>query len=115
MKISDVFPSKFLRASDLRNGAVKVTVEKLHVEEINGEYRPVLHFQGKKKRLPLNKTNAREIANRCGEETDNWDGAEMTLYSTEVEYKGSHVPAIRVRDVSPPVVAREADGDNTAF
>lgn len=97
MLISSAFPSNFLRAVDLQGRAVRVTIDTVKLEEIGGETRPILYFEGKQRGLPLNKTNATTIAAMLGDETLHWEGQQIELYPTETDFQGKRVQAIRVR------------------
>jgi hypothetical protein len=66
----------------------------------NEKAKPVLHFRGTDKMLVLNKTNATSIAKFCGDNTDEWQGNEVVLYPTKVDFQGTRVDAIRVKE--PP-------------
>ncbi len=97
MKISEVFGSKFLKADDLLNKRIRLTIESVAMEEVGDGNKPVIYFQGKDKGLVLNKTNAamiEEIAK--SDEMDNWAGVQIVLYSARVDFQGRRVPAIRV-------------------
>jgi hypothetical protein len=53
----------------------------------------------------LNKTNATKIAEVVGSlETDEWAGAKVQLYATEVEFQGETVETIRCK---APMVGRK--------
>ena len=100
MKISSLFPSKYLRAADLDDDT-PVRMKSLVIEEVNGENKPVLHFKEEVKPLVLNKTNGRTIGSLHGEEVDNWIGKRIILFPTEVDFRGEMVDAIRVRKRIP--------------
>lgn len=99
MDLSEAFPSNYLQATDLKNRNVTVTIARYDREEIGRERRikPVLYFNGAKKGLVLNKTNARTIANSYGTNLDKWVGRQITLYPRLVDFGGDEVLAIRVR------------------
>lgn len=99
MKIGAAFPSNYLKAEDLRGRAVLVTIDTVTTEKIGDDHKPVLHFLGKDKGLVLNKTNANRIVEAVGsDETDDWEGWTITLYSCKVDYQGKRVDAIRIDD-----------------
>jgi hypothetical protein len=103
MNINSAFPSNYLKAADLGgNGRrVTVTIESVEMEDIGDTDKPVVYFKDKKKGLVLNKTNSNMIAEIANsEETDNWTGVQVTLYSTKTDFQGRRVDAIRVE---PPV------------
>lgn len=105
MKIGKVFTSKFLRAADIDEIADEatqtaiVTIDRVEMEEVGQEQqqKPVLYFKGIEPGLVLNKTNAATLAKLLGDETDEWDGKKVGLFTTEVDYAGQQVLAIRVR------------------
>lgn len=101
--IDSVFPSNYLKASDLGQKQVVVTIDRMEIEAIgrNKEMKPVLYFTGKQKGLVLNKTNAAKIAALTGsKDTDDWTGCQIRLYATEVEFGGEAVEAIRVKSAA---------------
>lgn len=101
MKISSAFPSQYLRASDLQDRPVRVIMDRVAIEEIGSEAKPILYFRGKEKGLVLNKTNANNIAARYGDDTDGWVDGEIELFPTLVDYQGKSVDAIRIRIPRP--------------
>lgn len=102
MKLSEAFPSKFLKASDLQGRDVPVTISKVEIEEFDRrgggkENKLVLSFSGKAKSLVCNKTNAGAIAKVLGtDDTDHWIGRSITLVTREVDFEGETSLAIRV-------------------
>ena len=108
MKISNAFPSKYLKCADLQGKAVTVKVERVEIEEIGNDKRPIAYFYGKEKGLVLNKTNANVIADMYGDDTDAWDGKMITLRPTRVDFKGERVDAIRVEFHQPEPVKAKA-------
>lgn len=97
MRVSDAFPSEFLKAADLRDKNVMVVIDRVEMKDIGGDHKPILFFQGKDKGLVLNKTNANNIAIAYGDDTDDWTGKEIVLFPAMVDFQGKTVPAIRVR------------------
>lgn len=99
MKISEAFPSNYLKADDLRGNQVKVKMDRTTMEEVgrDKERRLILYFIGKEKGMVLNKTNSNTIAAAYGDDTDNWEGADLILFESMVDYQGKSVPAIRVK------------------
>lgn len=101
--IDAVFPSHYLKASDLGDSQPVVTIDRLDIEPIGRqkEMKPVLYFVGKEKGLVLNKTNARKIADLAGsKDTEDWAGTRIKLYATEVEFQGEPMESIRVKAAS---------------
>lgn len=110
MNVDDIFPSKWLKAADLKGQRIKVVIANVQVEDIGGEDKPVMHFQGKDKGMVLNRTNAGCIAAVYGDELDGWAGREIVLYSTKVPFQGRMVDALRVSVPEPePTPAGDDD------
>jgi hypothetical protein len=99
MRISQAFPSKYLKSSDLNGQEVRVTIASVVMERISEKEdpKPVMYFQGKTKGMVLNKTNSAKIANNYGDNTDDWVGCEILLFEDEVTFNNQQVPALRVR------------------
>jgi len=97
MRISEAFPSNYLRATDLQGKNVTAIIDRVELEEIGGEHKPVIYFRGKEKGLVCNKTNANNIAAAYGDDTDGWTDGEIVLFPAMVDFQGRTVEAIRVR------------------
>lgn len=124
-KISDMYPSKWLRSADCEDGDLVLTIADIKQEKIGqgsqADDKWVLSFEEEEKGLVLNKTNTNTIARLYGDDTDDWIGKQITLFATEVQFQGDMVEAIRVRSKPPrqpkvkaarPVVAREPGDDD---
>lgn len=102
-KRDDVFPSRFLRAADLRGKPIAVKIERAPIETLKGpdgkeDTKTVLYFAGTKKCLPLNRTNWDSVADITSEDdSDRWAGRQIELFPTTTEMKGKTVDCIRVR------------------
>lgn len=107
MRISTAFPSNYLRAADLQGRTIRVTIDKVNMEDIGGDTKPVLYFEGKEKGMVLNKTNANNISFAYGDDTDDWTGGEIDLFSAMVDFQGKSVEAIRVK-VPPRTATKRA-------
>ena len=105
MKISQLFPSKYVKAADLNGKTVTLTIAKLVLEELGHgaekERKPVLYFQKATKGLVLNRTNAMTIAALYGDESDNWEGKRISIYPTRIRAFGAMQDTIRVREEIP--------------
>lgn len=110
MLITQAF-NDFVKAEDLRGQNVRVIIDRVELKEVNDNgkmvTKPVLYFRGKGRGLVLNKTNCNTIVELYGEETDDWTGQEIVLYSKQVEFQGKSVPGIRVRGVQTAEHTRE--------
>ena len=97
MNIDDAYPSKYLSAEDLRGGEPTVVIATADYELVGQEQKIVLTFQGKKKAMVCNKTNAKRIAFMYGNETDDWIGREVVLCSEFTTFQGKPTQALRVK------------------
>ena len=114
-----LFPSKYLKASDLRGMDVNLTicpkrgvaVEMIKAKDGQEEARGVIYFvetgakatkeKTEEKRLVLNKTNAQTIAKIHGSEMDDWGDCRITIFSTTCLAFGETKDCIRVRAKAP--------------
>jgi len=99
-KLSDIYGGNYLKAEDLKDkGDINVTIEKVSIVEMDdGKKKAVLHFLGKDKTLPLNVTNANMAEEIFGsDDTDDWEGQRICLYTCKVDFQGKRVLAIRVK------------------
>jgi hypothetical protein len=119
MKISQVFPSKYLTAADL-NGksftlAIKaVTLEEMVTHDSKKVQKPVAWFEKAQKGFVMNSTNAHIVVALYGDDTDGWIGKRITLYPTKVRAFGEMQDCIRVREeipATPKPVAQAAQVD----
>lgn len=97
MKISDEFPSQYIKASDLQGREIRVTMARVDREKIGTDTKLVLYFKGKDKGLVLNKTNANTIGDAYGDDTDDWYDQPLILFSVKTDYQGKVVDATRCR------------------
>lgn len=105
VKISKLFPSKYVKAADLGNKPVTLTIKTLKVETLGHgaeqEQKPVLYFEKATKGLVLNRTNAMTIASLYGDESEEWVGKRVTLFATTVRAFGKTQDTIRVKEEVP--------------
>jgi len=99
MKMDQMYPSSstLLKAADLAGKAVKKTIADIEMVDLGDKVKPVLKFEGTDRELALNKTNAMIIVSMYGDDSNNWMGKEITMYSTKVDFQGKPVDAIRIQ------------------
>jgi hypothetical protein len=96
--IHDVFPSKYLKASELKGQRPIVTIDRVEIEAgNNNDELLVAYFKGKSKGMVINKTKANIISTMYGPETDNWVGEQIQLYETTADFNGKRTAAIGVQ------------------
>lgn len=97
-----LFPSRYVKAADLRGKSVTVIIERIVPREKlmmaggKTDNKPVVYLKGKDKGWILNKTNARDIAKAWGNEVLEWIGKPVVIVSKQVEARGETVDAIRI-------------------
>ena len=105
MKISEVY-SGFLSSEDLPEGQeIKLTIESVRLPNnadkgLDGKVldNPIIKFEKVKKEAVLNRTNAKAIRRMHGNETDDWIGKDIVVFSTVVKAFGKKVHAWRVKE-----------------
>jgi hypothetical protein len=103
MKRDDVFPSKYLKAADLKGKPHIVTIESALYETLKGldgneNKKIVLYFKNTEKTLPLNATNFDGVCDATGcPDTEDWPGQRIELYPTRTTMGGKAVDCIRIR------------------
>lgn len=112
MATSDTyFPSTYLKASDIDGEAVATIAEFGEaVLQTSAKPQPIISFGDELKPMILNVTNFKTIEALYGD-TDGWVSKKVTLYVTEVNWKGEMVPALRIRKEVPEPVLVPEDND----
>ena len=108
MKMTDVYPSKWIKADDLGEDDVQLKIAGVEMEELTNENgkkdnKPACSFVGQSKKLILSKTNWSRIAQQHGDDSDMWIGKTITLYA-EPEAKSDSGYAARVKVPKPKAV-----------
>jgi hypothetical protein len=99
MKTSEMFPSKYLKGDDLKGTpTVKIASVVSEVVGKDNEQKHVVYFEGLQKGMVLNRTNSDTIEGLYGDDTDDWIGEEVQLFSMPVAFQGKVTNACRVRD-----------------
>lgn len=89
--------NELLKAADLGGREIAVVISGTAVKHFENETKLTLSFEGKRKVLVLNKTNAKRIAADYGPMHRSWVGKQIILYPDRVDFKGDLVDAIRVK------------------
>jgi hypothetical protein len=108
MHLTTMFPSKYLKASDVDARGTRFVIARVTVEEVGPEreQKPLVYFENERRGLILNRTNGNAIADICGsEDAEDWTGHTIVLVSEPVFFAGRTNPGIRVRPPSAPLAA----------
>ena len=112
LRVSDAFPSKFLKAEDLKGQTARLTIDHVEMDEVGDGQKPIVYFKDAKKGLVLNVTNARAIATLAGDDMSNWANMPIELFSVPTSFQGRMVDGLRVRPLDP-VHAKKSAPDAT--
>lgn len=108
MRMSQAFPSKFLKSEDIGNQRWPLTIRAVQMEEVSdNEQKPIVYFHELEKGLVLNKTNAEMIVQLYGDDTDRWTGQKIEMYATPVQYQGQSKMGLRVLAPLPAMPAHQ--------
>jgi len=125
MNISDLQTSRFLKRSDVGQGALvsirEISQENVAKEGADADMKTCIHFNELEKPLVLNSTNAQIIAKITGYDEDierNWLNKFIVLYDEpNVSFGGKLVGGIRVRAPKPgtklPIIEPRPEGAHT--
>jgi hypothetical protein len=109
MKSNEVFPSKYVKADDIGDREVTVVIDKVVIETVGEEQKPVAYFRGAKKGLVLNRTNWDRISYVAkNDDSDSWLGVAITLTTELVSFQGKTGPAVRVKPAKQQQAAAPA-------
>ncbi len=115
MRTKDIYPSKYLKAEDVDEGGMVVTIDDFVMEEVGRaqERKAVVYFKDCKP-LVCNVTNKDTLGTLLGDDTDDWLGKQVGLFTPMVTYQGKTKPAVRVQQTLPPE-AEFGTEDEAAF
>jgi hypothetical protein len=99
VKKSDIFPSRYLKGAEIEGREITVVIENWKMEDVGGdEDKLVIRFQGATKGLVCNATNFDRIAYINGsDDTKDWPGTEVVLYTELATFQGRTAPAVRIK------------------
>jgi len=108
MNVNELFPSRFLKYTDLKGREVTLTIASVSMEDIGmgaqKTRKAIVRFEGTTKGLVLNKANAALIEALYGAETSAWVGQRITLCPATTQFQGKDTPCVRVRPTKPGAV-----------
>lgn len=102
MKIGDMIESKYMKQSDIPDPVI-YTVESLKKVNVarddeDPDYRWTVKYREFAKPMVLNVTNLKRMAKALGDDTDDWTGKQIEVYTDpDIEFGGNIVGGLRVR------------------
>ena len=115
MRKSEIFPSTYYNAADLRDGAIALTIDYVRMEPVgdgaNKTEKAVAYFkEGDSKLLVVSSTKFDAIALIAkSDETTDWPGTKIVLEAAKATFQGKLVDAIAVRAPSRKAPTKPAD------
>ncbi len=104
MELDELYPSKYLRGSDLQGHFVNVKIERVALERFYDQQsrseieKLVVYLVGKKKALIAGKSLAYEIAGACkSNNTDTWPDQEFVLFTERKLIFGRELDVLRAK------------------
>lgn len=116
MNADDFFPSRFLKADDLK-GPTIVKITSVSSEWLgqgaDSRNRLIVHFAEFDRGLVLNTTNKNALRDITGtSDTDGWIDQRVLLVVVRVDFQGRRVPSIRIEPAPrKPVTPSGSDRD----
>jgi hypothetical protein len=104
MTRNQVYPSRWLKATDLPSEGEQVTIRKVITEKIGEEReeKPIISFDELGKELVVNRTRWDQIEDLTGEpDSDKWAGHVIKLVPVRVLIGAKEVETIRVEAAQP--------------
>jgi F0F1-type ATP synthase alpha subunit len=100
--INKMYPSKYLKSSDLQGGQFTMVIDRIVHEKVveNEPEKWCIYFSGKERGMVLNKTNALVLANGLGDDTDLWIGKSVLLFTEKTNFNGRTVDGLRLAPTS---------------
>lgn len=102
MDLNNIFPSKYIKSSDLQGRDITLAIARIAVEKMDEGNRPIIYFGGKEKGLVCNKTNANRIAHYYGNNTDGWIGKQIILGVELLDFQGQTKEGLRIKGIPAP-------------
>ena len=98
----ELYPGRFLKASDFKGQKVTLTIKDAWLEELEGEdgkeLKATVSFKERPMELVLNRTNGEALKAMFGRKVPEWSGKRVTLFPSVVTERGmlKGQPCIRV-------------------
>ncbi len=85
MDINAAFPSKYVKAAEVKGKQIPLTIRTVEMEEMpDKDERPVVYFNETQRGMVLNRTNADTIKEAYGSQTEAWTSKPIVLSTIRV-------------------------------
>jgi len=113
MRSNEAFPSKYVKAADVKAKSIVAVISHLAQEKIgqgqDQQEKHILYFENSKS-LVLNRTNWDALEEAFGD-SDDWAGHKVKLYAARTQYQGKMVDAVRVQPIVPKPAPKAAEDE----
>ena len=109
MKVGKYVAGRFLKGMDLEQEFTTMTIDHADEETLMGEAKLVLYFEEEDRGVVLNKINTRRLIEAFGDDSDDWIGKRITLYTEPVDFNGKVTDAIRLKKAKSQAAPVEQD------
>jgi hypothetical protein len=103
VRTNDLFPSKYLKAEDVKAKQIVATISYMKQELVgqgqDQKLKPVLYLENQKP-IVLNKTNTEVLEEAFGDSED-WPGHKIKIYCVKVDFGGKRVDGLRLDPIVP--------------
>jgi len=117
MRATDAFPSKYLKAADVKTKAIIAAISYVEMELVgqgqDQKQKPVLYLEGQKP-IVLNRTNFEAIEHAFGD-TEHWPGHKIKIWCAPTRFQGKAVDGIRVEPIVPKPALKDDLNDEIAI
>ena len=110
MQKNVALPSKYLNGSDVGAQIFKLVIKSIMMEKMenDGAMKPVMYFTNAQKGLVVNATNWDNMSLVYQDESDNWIGKEVEMYTEATRTpNGQPTRGVRIRPVAGPDTAAQ--------
>jgi hypothetical protein len=126
MKLSEAFPSKYLKPADVSEPTIAMIklAEEENIKGLDGkeQRKVVLYFAKKLKPLPLNRTNFESVMDICGsDDSADFPGTKIELFRMKVQGPNGITDGVRIRapgameKAKPKKAASKGDGEKPPY
>lgn len=115
--ISKEFPSRFLKGDEVGDKELDLNIREIKREKVYSRQTNkddlvlVVYFDGKDRGVIIKKERANDIKAIYGDDTDNWKGKPVRLYTVKKKVRDGIVDVIRFK--VPPSLSKELDNAST--
>ena len=103
-KISQEFPPRFLKGDEFAGKEMKLTIKEIKKEKVYSRQKNenqdmlVIYFEGGTRGVLLKKERATDIKNIHGDDTDEWIGKDVIMYTEKKKARDGIFDVIRFKE-----------------